>query len=140
MLYNIYKHCSEEQFERIKEQLNLLNDHIVEAYPDELIPSNTAKEVDALVLNYVIFDSFAHGSNLAIMFEDKIGTVTFDVGVVKTLDIGSVRYGLKSIVAEGVSLKDIRVNFRKFINKGIELYNSWDDDQLKSGTAIEIRH
>ena len=77
-------------------------------------------------------------SNLSIMFKDVDGPPSFDVGFLKSMDIGTIRYYKREWLGEAVPIDVLEKDLLKYINQAIEKNNLWDESILKNSEQTEI--
>jgi hypothetical protein len=136
MLYNVYKHCNEEDFDKFKSELTLLKEKILASLPGELENQVGYEESDYLVIHFRIIDSTFKGS-LGIDFDDLPEEKSFSVKIIKTFDVDRKRY-FKKKTAIQCSLDEIEIHYASFINTALGEYSSWSMNDLLSGEFVDL--
>jgi hypothetical protein len=131
MLYNIYKNISDKDFTDIKEELSKLNNLILQSFPEQLAHLYRADESDYLALNFTFATQLPYLGNLAIMYEDLPGKITFSIGIVKALDKGGVRFYKKEDIVENIDIDTLRTRVLDYCESAIQKYQSWSANDLR---------
>jgi len=140
MNYNIYKNCSEQQFVEFKKRLEQLNATILERYSDQLAFTAYYDSPDSLALNYTFIKDNSYQSNLCILFDDKSSIHVFNVGVVKSIDVDSIRYAKREVIASRLTIDFISENLAEIISLAIQKYFSWDKQTLLNSERIDLNY
>ena len=78
-------------------------------------------------------------NNLAIMFKDIEGPPSFDVGFIKTMDIGTIRYYKREWVGETIPIDEPEKDLLHYMDKAIERNTIWEESILKNSEQTEIK-
>jgi hypothetical protein len=126
------------QFNQLKLRLEKLDQTIIKEYSSKIYRVIRPDESDALALNYSVFDNGPYTSNLAIVFKDVTGPSRFDVGLIKAIDIESIRHYLKKVIAESVPIEEVEQNISTYVFTALEFYHEWDKLALLNGQRIDF--
>lgn len=137
MIYNVYKNISNGDFESVKKILLDLNDLILHRFSDRLIHQIRVDESDYLVLNFKFGEQPKFKGNLAIMYEDLPGNITFCIGILKSLDINGVRFYKKEVIAENINVDSLENRILEMCASAIQKYQSWSVDDLTSQSSYQ---
>lgn len=110
----------------------------MENYSGRLIPDESAKDIDYIVLNFSIANEEPFLTNLAVMYIDQPGEWTFRFAFLKALDRGGTRYYRRQDIAEAVSLKTLESNIREYVDAALGLYDQWDKDFVTTGEQVML--
>ena len=132
MKYNFYKNLSNQEFDKLKEQLSNLDREILELRGNELIKKNRVDEKDYLILNYYFANEKYFLSNLSILYKDYPGTASFDIGIIKAFDESHTRYSKMELVGKGVALENLKINIGEYLKACIDKYYSWSEADVKN--------
>jgi hypothetical protein len=138
MSYWLYKNCSRSEFDAIRERLNALNRSILSLFGARLKREQSAKEVDYLVLNYGVIENGPYQGNLAIMFLDEPGEPRFDIGILKALDIGRIRFYIRERPGKGIPLYSLEKSIEKYLETALAIYDLWDTEDVKNGEQTTL--
>lgn len=136
MLYNVYKHCNEDDFDKFKSQLTFLKEKILASFPGELENQVGYEESDYLAIHFRIIDSMFQGS-LGISFDDLPEEKSFSVKMIKVFDVDRKRYFKRAVVVQG-AMDEIEIHYTSFINNALSEYSSWSKNDLLSGEFIDL--
>jgi hypothetical protein len=140
MKYNIYKNCTNQQFEIIKKRLDKLKTEVLKKYVQILQEQIRFNESDNLSLNFEFFNKEKYGGNLFVNFEDVFGVLTFSISIIKTIDSGEFRYYKRRIIAEHLSIDLLESNFIEYFNMALLEYNLWGDDEILKSERIKLEN
>jgi hypothetical protein len=138
MIYNVYKNCSDQQFELLKTHLEKLKEKILRLYTKRLKHKSRFDDDDYLILNFSFNNENLFGSNLSIIFEDEQDSLTFGVSILKAVDIKSIRYFKRANIAQNLSIELLEKNIDFYINEAISAYDSWSKDDLLKAEKTDI--
>jgi len=137
MIYNVYKNISNGDFESVKTRLLDLDDLILQSFPDKLTHQARVDESDYLVLNFKFVEQSKFRGNLAIMYEDLPGNITFCVGILKALDIDGMRLYKKEVIAENINVDSLRNRILELFALAIQKYQLWSVEDLRSQSPYQ---
>jgi hypothetical protein len=138
MIYNVYKNCSDHHFEFLKQKLEILKEKILEIFGKTLEQKIRHDDSDYLILNFSVINKNFFGSNLAIVFQDEINSSDFEMVIIKTLDRGMYRYYKEEVIIEKININSLEKDFKQYIDKALEKYESWDESTLLKSKKTEI--
>ena len=139
MLYNIYKNCTDQQFEKLQPIVKTLQDDIKNKFFAHLKSLEGPGDTDSLSINFSFIDP-DFKSNLSVIFEDAPKKLSFRVIVLKAMDKGDIRYAKKELILSDKAIEYISGNLDKIISLAIEKYSSWSEEDVMNAEQVSLKY